>query len=92
MRYTPSNAYLAPTSIIYSSPEPRCCVVHVPAPLLRQLGLDTERITVPFSNRVNMSYLAHVATVVVCVVCVCVCMCKENGSISAVNSALKILP
>ena len=36
---------------------------------LRQLGLDTERIIVPFSSKgVNhMAYLAHVATVVSCV-------------------------
>ena len=49
-------------------------VSYEPAPVLQQLDLDTERITVPFSSKgVNyMAYLAHVATVVRCVVCLTV--------------------
>ena len=41
-------------------------VSYRPAPLLWQLGLDTERIIVPFSSKgVNrMTYLAHAVTVV----------------------------
>ena len=40
-----------------------------PAPVFRLLGLDAERISVPFSSKgVNhMAYLAHVVTVVWCV-------------------------
>ena len=39
-------------------------VSYGPAPLLRQLGLDTKGTIVPFSSKgVNhMAYLAHVAT------------------------------
>ena len=48
-------------------------VSYEPAPLLRQLGLETERIIVFFSSKgVNhMAYLAHVATVVMLCATVC---------------------
>ena len=43
-------------------------VSYEPAPLLQLLGLDTERIIVPFSSKAwTTAYLAHVATVVWCV-------------------------
>ena len=53
--YTP---YRSPVVILSYGPEP----------LLRQLGLDTELIIVPFSSKDmnHVAYLAHVATVVRC--------------------------
>ena len=51
-------------------------MLYGPAPLLRRLGLDAERIIVLFSAKgVNrMAYLAHVVTVVWCV-----CCCLSNS-------------
>ena len=60
----------SPLPVLYTSQRGFVVVVsYGPAPLLRQLGLDTERIIVPFSSKgVNhIAYLAHVATVVWCV-------------------------
>ena len=60
--------YLAPTTNYTSQRGPIVIVSHRPAPVFRLLGLDTERISVPFSSKgVNhMAYLAHVVTVVWC--------------------------
>ena len=61
--------YLAPYEYYTPQRSPVVTVSYEPAPLLRQLGLDTERISVPFSSKVvnHMAYLADVATVVWCV-------------------------
>ena len=61
--------YLAPYEYYTPQRGPVVVVSYGPAPLMQLLGLDTERIIVPFfSKGVNhMSYLAHVATDVWCV-------------------------
>ena len=55
----------------YYTPQrgPVVIVSYGPAPLLWQLGLDTKRISMPFSSKGmnHMAYLDHVATVVWCV-------------------------
>ena len=59
--------YLVPLRVLYTPQrDPVVIVSYGPAPLMRLLGVDTERIIVPFSwKSVNhMAYLAHVATVV----------------------------
>ena len=56
--------------VLYTPPRDLIIVVsYVPAPLLQQLGLETERIIVPFSSKGanNTAYLAHVVTVAWCV-------------------------
>ena len=59
----------SPLRVLYFSTGPIVAVSHGPSPLLRQLGLDAERISVPFSSKGvhHMAYLAHVATAVSCV-------------------------
>ena len=63
----PKGIYPAPYEYhILLTMDPVVVVVsHGLAPLLWQLGLDTEQITVPFSSKgvKHMAYLAHVATV-----------------------------
>ena len=58
----------SPLQVLYTPHRGPVVVVvsYGPAPLLRQLGLDTERIIVPFSSKgvSHVAYLAHVATVV----------------------------
>ena len=58
-----------PLRVLYTPHRGLIVVSYGPAPLLRLLGLDTERIAVPFSSKgVNrMVYPAHAATVVTCV-------------------------
>ena len=59
----------SPVRVLYTQQrDPVVVVSYGPDSLLRLLGLDTERIIVPFSSKgVNhMAYLAHVATVVWC--------------------------
>ena len=64
--------YVAPYEYYNYIPHrgPVIVVSYGPAPLMRQLGLDTERIIGPFSARgvSHVAYLAHdLATVVWCV-------------------------
>ena len=58
--------YLAPYEYYTPQRGPVVILSYWPAPLLRQLCLDTERISVPFSSKCvkHMAYLAHVGTVV----------------------------
>ena len=69
VRYCNLCTYFAPYEQLYSSTGPVVIVSYGPAPVFRLLGLDTARISVPFSSKgVNhMAYLAHVVTAVWCV-------------------------
>ena len=67
-----------PTSIIYSSPGLVVVVSHKPAPLMRQLGSDKERIIVPFFSK-GVNHMAYLARVVTVVSCVCYCLSNSYG-------------
>ena len=66
LQYNVTCKFIKPPQILYTSHRgPAVDMSYGLAPLLQQLGLDTERIIVPSSSKdVNrMAYLAHVVRV-----------------------------
>ena len=79
----------SPLQVLYMPHQGLVVVVsYVPAPLLRLLGLDTERIIVPFSSKdvSSMVYLACMATVTWCVATACLTVMPSFSDITDVST------